>query len=418
MAALRRVLSREALRPPIAEEARSPCGGPSVLRVMHIVSGDLWAGAEVVVWSLLREIHAAAGIRLVAVVLNDGRLRAELDRIAVPTCVCDEARSGFLELAARCRKLALRFRPHIIHAHRYKENALAVLSRALGPSPGAALVTTQHGLPEEVGGGRRAWRPRMLMALNYGLQKRWFGRVVVVSEAMRRHYTARLGFRAERVAVIHNGVALPASVGVRRPARPFVIGAASRLFPVKDLPSLVEVARRVVMQAGPAVRFVIAGDGPEREPIAALIRSRGLEASVQLAGHIDSMPDFYRAIDLFVNTSFHEGIPMGVLEAMAHGIPVVAFAVGGLPEIIADGRQGFLISGRSPERFAAACLRLMEAPDLYARMSQAARERIEAAFSLPAMARSYLALYREIALGGRGGCDRGSGGGEGARPCA
>jgi glycosyltransferase involved in cell wall biosynthesis len=328
--------------------------------------------------------------------LNDGRLRAELDSLRVPVFVCEEGARSFMEVVGRCRSLALGFRPHIIHAHRYKENVIAAFCRALCPSLGALLVATQHGMPEAAG-GRSTLKPRMVAALNFWLQKNCFHRVVVVSDDMRRQYTGRFGFRRTQVEVIFNGVELPEASGGGRPRRPFVIGAAGRLFPVKDFPALVEIARLIAEKKGPGVRFVIAGEGPERGRIEALMRSYGLEENVRLAGHLDSMMEFFREIDLFVNTSRHEGIPMGVLEAMSYGLPVVAFDVGGMPEIIADGRQGYLIAGRDIQRFAAACIRLMDQPGLYERMARSARERIEDRFSRQAMTQSYLDLYRRAA---------------------
>ena len=115
-----------------------------------------------------------------------------------------------------------------------------------------------------------------------------------------------------------------------------------------------------------------------------------------LKGHVEDVSAFYRGLDVYLNTSLHEGIPMSILEAMAHNLPVIAPAVGGLVEIIEDGVDGFLVASRDPEVFAEKCL-LLRDPELRLRMGRAARAKVERCFSADMMARSYLRLYHELA---------------------
>jgi glycosyltransferase involved in cell wall biosynthesis len=98
-----------------------------------------------------------------------------------------------------------------------------------------------------------------------------------------------------------------------------------------------------------------------------------------------------------LNTSLHEGIPLTVLEAMACGLPVVAPRVGGIPEVIEDGRQGLLVEQRTPADFARSCLEIIRSEGLRAAMGSSARERFADHFSSSRMASSYLDLYRESA---------------------
>ena len=108
------------------------------------------------------------------------------------------------------------------------------------------------------------------------------------------------------------------------------------------------------------------------------------------------MEGFYRGLDMYINTSLHEGIPVSVLEAMLHGLPVVAPRVGGLGEVITDGIEGYLIDERDPSRYGDRCLRLMEDRGLYDSMSCAAVTRVKNSFSAERMARDYLAVYRTM----------------------
>lgn len=156
---------------------------------------------------------------------------------------------------------------------------------------------------------------------------------------------------------------------------------------------MIEIAQTVAKSGNTDIRFELAGDGPEREPLEALIHQYGLQDHFILRGHLDDMDSFYRGLGVYLNTSVHEGIPMTILEAMSHGLPVIAPAVGGITEIFKDGSEGFLIAGRDPQDFAKRCLQLHEDHRLRERMSLAARERTEQAFSAETMADMYHQIY-------------------------
>jgi len=129
-----------------------------------------------------------------------------------------------------------------------------------------------------------------------------------------------------------------------------------------------------------------------------MIESYGIKEGFIFKGHLDDMDSFYRGLDVYINTSVHEGIPMTILEALAHGLPVVAPAVGGIVEIIEDGKEGFLIDSRNPQDFAEKCLLLKENRELREKMARAAREKAERAFSAERMADNYYRLYCQTAL--------------------
>jgi glycosyltransferase involved in cell wall biosynthesis len=141
---------------------------------------------------------------------------------------------------------------------------------------------------------------------------------------------------------------------------------------------------------------ILAGEGPEKEGLLRLIREYGLEKSFELAGFIEDMDVFYRRLDLYINTSFHEGLPLSVLEAMARGIPIVAPLCGGFPEILEDGRHGFLVPGRDTSEFAAKCLLLYEDRELLREMGSSSRERVQERYSVNVMAERYHDVYRGI----------------------
>ena len=155
--------------------------------------------------------------------------------------------------------------------------------------------------------------------------------------------------------MIHNGTVIADRIHTDRGNHPFTIGSAGRFFPVKDYPFLVEVAAEINRYAKD-VRFELAGEGPEFERVTERIQRYGLQDIFRLKGFMESMSEFYNGLDLYINTSLHEGFPMSVLEAMSHGLPVVAPKEGGIKEVVTDGVQGFLIEGRDPKRYAQKCL--------------------------------------------------------------
>ncbi|GFO63688.1 glycosyltransferase family 4 protein [Geomonas paludis] len=361
-----------------------------MIKLCHIISGDLWAGAEVMACHLLRAQAGDPELQLSVLLLNEGRLAAELRAAGCAVTILDEKRHGFASLLGQVRGHLKKMRPDLIHSHRYKENLLALLGSA---GLGARLVATQHGLPEV--GGVGSPLSSLKVSLNFALMRRFFGRTVAVSDDIRNYLVMKRSFAGRRVAAVRNGVPVPsgAAAAHNHPA-PLCVGSSGRLFPVKDYPLMVEVTDMVRRERD--VVFRLAGEGPCRDEILAAVERHGLRENFTLTGHLDAMEPFYRGLDLYLNTSLHEGIPMTILEAMACGLPVVAPAVGGIGEIVTDGVEGYLVRDRDPASFARRLIELVDDAALRAAMSRAARQKVGAMFSVEKMAKDYQRVYREL----------------------
>jgi glycosyltransferase involved in cell wall biosynthesis len=166
----------------------------------------------------------------------------------------------------------------------------------------------------------------------------------------------------------------------------------------KDFFTFVETAERLVA-AGVAVRFVAIGDGPLRGEIAAAVRARGLERVVSLAGFRSDVPAILPELDALLFTSREEGLGSSILDAYVCGVPVIATAAGGVPEIVEDGVSGLLSPVRDPAALASNVARVLADPALRARLVAGGARRAEQ-HSVDAMAAATLALYREIAAEG------------------
>ena len=366
------------------------------VRVLHVFSGDLWAGAEVMICTLLRALSRKPGLAVAALALNEGVLTERLRGAGIETTVVPEASTTLPGILRAASALVRSIRPDVVHTHRYKENLVGWVATRV--SRREHLVSTVHGLPETpVGGFRRRVVERLRARVDYGLLDRAFARVVAVSEDVRRRLVGEGLCRPDRIEVIRNGIDVP-EPRVDSPAREAGgphIGTVGRLVPVKGFDLFVEVAARL-RQRQPSARFTILGDGPLREAVSRRARELGLgEAFAILPAREDPMP-FYRSLDLYLSTSRHEGLPLSILEAMACGVPVVAPRVGGLPEIIREGSDGLLVDGRDPDPFVDACSRLIDDRRFAAAVAAEGRRRVETEFSSERMAEQYACLYRRL----------------------
>lgn len=362
------------------------CRG-NIVRICHVISGDLWAGAEVMGLRLLTGLAGEKGVEISATLLNEGKLAREIKKIGLPIDVLDETRLNFFQINKHFHEVLVKFRPDIIHTHRLKENILGCFaSRKTGRK--IPLICTQHGLDEPQ--SRLKWK--MLSRANIYILSRYFSNIVAVSEDMRITLSEKYRLPAGKIVVIHNGTEIPERINREKGKNHFTIGSAGRLFPIKDYPFLIDVAAEVHRNAK-EIHFELAGEGPDAGKLIERVRRYGLHEIFHIKGFIENMSDFYNGLDLYINTSLHEGSPMTVLEAMSNGLPIVAPKEGGIKEVVEDGLQGFLIEGRAPKQFADKCISLYKDRNLRQRMGDSAREKVASEYSIRSMARNYCALY-------------------------
>lgn len=248
----------------------------------------------------------------------------------------------FLRLAYELRRAARD--ADLVHAHWLASAAIARLA-------GKPFVVTLHGTPSagllsDASLARKApWLVRLLL--------RGARAVICVSEPLAQ---AMQEIGVEQARYIPNGVAVQ-TVRKREDERPFIL-FAGRLAREKGIPELVEATR--------GLPLVVAGDGP--------LRSLVSDALGFVPHH--ELERLYERAAVVVLPSYREGLPLCVLEAMAHGRPVVATRVGGIPQLVEDGRTGYLVEPGDPAGLRDALLRLLGDAELRARMGAAARDRV------------------------------------------
>lgn len=362
--------------------------------MLQLASGDAWGGQERSLSLLAEAFRARSDVALSALLLNEGRLADVLRALGVEVTVVPEVGHGFVSLVRRVRAWRRGRRFDVVHAHRYKELLLAALLRRRDER----LVLTVHGLEPSEQLSRwqlaRTWLPLAFARLRGA-------RIVAVSEELQRRLARRLG--TARVVRIPNpmprapeqpepGAALRASLDIA--AGVPLVGFVGRLETVKGPDRFVALAQRCARPAA----FVVVGGGSLE---ATLRRDAAASAPGRLhfTGEVpDALPQL-AGLDLLVLTSRHEGLPIVLLEAAACEIPVVAFGVGGVGEVL-DGSAGArIVAPGDLDALARAVEAALDAPELARRAARAWAAEVRRRFAPEAVRDAYLALYR--APGGR-----------------
>ena len=201
-----------------------------------------------------------------------------------------------------------------------------------------------------------------------------------------------------RPRVIYFGVDAPENGLPFRPRRSApgpVLGTAARLVPIKGISYLLR-ALALVLPEFPQLKLQLAGSGPERRALEAQARQFGIADRVEFLGWQPEIHQVMAAWDIFVLPSLDEGFPLALLDAMSVGLPVVASAAGGIPELVVDGQTGWLVPPARPEALAERIAFLLRNSELARSMGQAGRARIQREFFAARMVKDISGIYDSL----------------------
>jgi glycosyltransferase involved in cell wall biosynthesis len=361
---------------------------------MQLLAPLTLAGAERVVLNQLRYLDPARFEQHVFLQLNarrpDDLVAAEVRKLGI------EPETYHLERLfdwQQVREVAGALKRHkidILHTHGYRTDVIGYLATRSSRVP---RVSTVHGW---IANTRRAHVYHFLQKLAL----RHFDHVIAVSDDIRDRLL-RCGLRPERVVKIGNTVDLAALSrlnGDRPRGGETVVGTVGRLSPEKGLTHFLQAAREV-LNARDDVRFLLIGDGPQREELAGLARALGIEDRVHFAGFVPEPAEIYAALDIFVLPSLSEGMPISLLEAFAAGRPCVATSVGGVVELLGRDGLGLMVPPADAKALAKAILSLLNSPSLAAEMARRARQQVVAEYSPGPWARRIEQVYASLAPG-------------------
>jgi glycosyltransferase involved in cell wall biosynthesis len=316
-----------------------------------------------------------------AFLAGDGPLVTALEQAGVRTRALDWGRGVRDPVGAwRFWRLLRSQRIDVVQVH-FGGRSVCRLARA---GSGARVVRHAHGRILE----SRGLSPVRISARGADI-------VVAVSRAVARQVVDG------PARVIYAGVAVPPvdpPAPRRREAGELVLGTAGRIVELKGLADLLQAAAALRSEF-PGLRLEIAGSGPQRADLERTIARLGLGDRVAFLGWVRDLPPTLAGWDAFVLPSLEEGFPIAALDAMAAGLPVVATAVGGVPELIEDGRTGWLVTPGDAEALAARLRLVLSDPASRARVGTAGRTRVRDHFGAARMTEAFAGLYEEL-LGG------------------
>lgn len=325
------------------------------IKVLHVLGGGIRCGVGAHVFTLARGF-AGTEIRVILTLLLDGPLAQDAANQGIDVRVIGKRFTCDPAVFWKIRALIRRERVDIVHTHTINSNFYGRWAAKLARSP--KVVSTVHTFGEIVQDTHRSvlaqraiWRQDL-----FGAQL--CSRLIAVSERL-RNAMIREGVEEGKVVTIPNGIDLaqydPSRYdsfsireGLRLSPGEALIGTAGRLVPLKNQQLFLQAAQQL-LQRGIRARFLILGDGPLREELVRQAEELGIEGKVIFSGwQIDPIP-LLAALDVFVLPSISEANPLTIMQALALKRPVVATAVGGVPEIVEDGQSGLLLpSGDLP----------------------------------------------------------------------
>jgi glycosyltransferase involved in cell wall biosynthesis len=366
------------------------------IRVVELLATGTSGGAQEHVYNLVTRLDPER-YDVSVLALSGGPGVRRIERTGVSVCVLDDMddEAAIEAVAAHLAAVGA----DVVHNHMYRAEVIgtqAAWSLAAAGRPRPMVVGTVHSSrirSEEDRDLVRRLTPRM-------------DHLVAVSRAIVRKIEDE-GRVGAPISLIYNGVDLARYAQPREcytlhgefpiPHDAPIVGVVARLEPEKGHPTLLE-AWPAVLDAVPTAHLLIVGEGSTRELLEAQAQALGLlgaGASITFTGRRDDVPAVTAALDVAVLPSYREAQGLSILEAMALARPVVASAVGGIPEMIEDGRTGILVPPRDPGALAAAIVRVLTDTAYAAALGQAGHDLVNERFCLEFMVRAVESIYDE-----------------------
>ena len=332
------------------------------MHILHIIESLEFGGAEKIVVHLANRLCKSEKVS-VCLTKRKGELLDSLDK-DIDVYFLDAGEGNSLKTPRILRKMLVEKRVDVLHSHDwgvYLEAALAVRKCS-----NVRLIHTVHGQYTEYGKG---FKSRLKIMLRHFLERRaqkYTSKVVSVSNSIRDYIVRDIGFETEKVKTIHNGIA--SLNGSKRQSIDFTENRAiklvsvGRIAAIKNFPLLIN-AFKTVLKTIDNIELTIIGDGPEMDTLSAMVKKLELTSRVNLLGFQKNVDYHISQSDIFILSSDYEGISIAALEAMSLGVPIIATNVGGMPEMVLEGKTGILVPKGSVNQLAAAIIALAQSPE-------------------------------------------------------
>lgn len=368
------------------------------IKILHIIASPVFGGAERLLLTLSKNIDQKKFDLFLGIFIDQRKENnlmwsyAKKLNLKVDPINCKNP-YDLLQIL-HIYRIVKKHHPDIIHTHGYKTNILGFLVSKLFGIP---IVVTVHGLyPIKT---KTNLRQRLsLMLLKH------FDRIIAVSSQMNTVLKSKK-VSSKKIINIRNVPPInveehSSNIGTLReeigiPSNLKVLGFVGRLEYIKGCDLLIQAVSKI-HSTNLDFCLVVVGDGPERKSLDLLVRKLGLKKYVYFCGFRNDIKNVFQSLDLYVLPSFNEGIPLAMLEAMSHGVPVVATRVGGIPEVIKDKVNGILVPPRNPEALAEGIMEALSSPEETAKRVIEAKKTIQNEYSIEQWIKKIQNTYLEM----------------------
>lgn len=367
----------------------------NLVNICHIVSGDVWGGAEAQVCQVVRHTVEKDNYRVFAITFNKGALLNKLSDIPIIAVAIEENKMQPWKMIIEMRSFFKRNKVDLVHCHGFKENFLGGLAAKLLLRP--VTIRTHHGRGVVDGSFIKV----TIEKINAYLLT---NKMIAVSHELKK-YLIGLGFPSNKIHVIHNGIdcdnlTVSKTKEVIRgelsiSSSSFVIGTASRIEREKGYDYLLLALKELIDKAVPAV-LVIVGTGKLLHKYEQMAQEMNISDSVIFTGFREDVCNYINIFDVFVMMSLNEGIPLALIEAMGMGKAVVSSAVGGIPEVIESDSTGVLVPNQDFRSCATACRKILSDYGLLVQLGKNARKHVNENFSSIKTSKNTINLYEKI----------------------
>ncbi len=368
------------------------------VKIVYLINGLGSGGAEMMLYRLLKELDRDTfSPKVIALLKFSGPLEDKIKDLGIEVYIIGLRSKYDLTALPRLYSLLKRLGPDILHAQLF---AADILGRIFGRMLRVPLVISSIRNVYYGGRGRN---------LLIKWTERFAHKTTFVCRAAAERFVAEGVVPGNKAMVIYNGLDLSAYChGLDRaaklnkraelglPGQGFLLLAVGSLSRQKAYADLLLALSLLKEKEIDDWQLVVAGRGPLKKELLAKSAELGLAQRVSFLGRRDDVPELMAASDALILSSRWEGLPGVVLEAMASELPVVATNAGGTPELVVEGKTGFLVPAAAPRELAGALEKLFSLPaaDLR-RLGRAGRRRVEDRFTVARMASAYQGLYRK-----------------------
>jgi len=364
------------------------------IRILHLTLNMDIGGTEQVIKQLVAGLDSNRYQCAVACIDNRvGSMGEELRLGGIDVFALPRQSGLDWSLVTMLRKLVKEQRYDILHCHQYSPYSYGALAALTAD---VKVIFTEHGRfhPD-----RFTWKRRLVnQLLRFGTDS-----TTAISSATKDALVKYEWLPKKNISVIYNGIAAPSTTEADQALRQSlglseqhqVLGTISRLDPIKNQIMMIDAFQQV-RSTFPNARLLIVGDGAERQRLEQHVAELKLSNDVIFTGFQSKPEPYLDLIDVFLLSSYSEGTSMTLLEAMAKGKPCVVTNVGGNPEVVSDGVDGFLVESGNTTKFAEAIATLLSSDSLYASVGSAAQATFNNRFELSHMIGCYEALYKTV----------------------